>query len=134
MMAADPFGFSAARAKPAPRPSGAAQAAAQEIAARLAEIAPTPRPQSDPQTGALDRLAEEHGFPSREAGAGGEAILRRRRDVGPSAQLNIKCPVPVHNRFVRFCDAERLTYWEGVARLLDLAEGGRHRADRGSCD
>lgn len=125
MMANDPFGFAAARARPT-QPLSASDTA-QQIAARLAEIAPGAQPAPARSLDELDRLAESRGFTSREA-TGGEAVLRRRRDVGPSAQLNIKCPVPVHNRFVRFCDEQRLTYWEGVARLLDLAEaGGRRR-------
>ena len=48
--------------------------------------------------------------------------MRRRREVGPGAQLNVKCPIPVYNQFVRFCDQERLPYWEGIEKLLDLAQ------------
>jgi len=116
-MTNDPFGFSTAR----------------KVAARLAEIRPEEAPRTDAPVAALDRAAATLGFLSREpaaenpavpsppAGPVAEAIVRRRREVGPGAQLNVKCPVPVYNRFVRFCDVERLTYWEGIARLLDLA-------------
>ena len=103
MNTADTFGFSTAN----------------RVAAKIVEIKPeTEIPPTTP-TAALDRMAEQHGFHSREPGE--EKIVRRRREVGPSAQLNVKCPVPVYNRFIRFCDQERLSYWEGIERLLDLA-------------
>jgi hypothetical protein len=103
MSDADPFGFSTAN----------------RVAAKIAEIKPEAAMPSSSPIAALDRAAEEHGFLSREPGD--EKIIRRRREVGPSAQLNVKCPVPVYNRFIRFCDQERLPYWEGIERLLDLA-------------
>jgi len=113
MSAADPFGFSTAN----------------RVAAKIAEIEPEPAKPSPASLAALDRVAEQHGFQSREAGE--EKIVRRRRDVGPSAQLNVKCPIPVYNRFIRFCDEERLPYWEGIEKLLDLADisqtGGQKR-------
>lgn len=110
-MSNDPFGFSSAKPK---------SATAQQVASRLAEIAPEAQTPPDTPMAQIDRIAEELGFTSREPATPEEAIVRRRRDVGPTAQLNVKCPVPVYNRFVRFCDEERLTYWEGIARLLDL--------------
>ena len=103
MTTADNFGFSTAN----------------RVAAKIAEIKPEAGSLPAAPTGALDRMAEQHGFHSREPGE--EKIVRRRREVGPSAQLNVKCPVPVYNRFIRFCDQERLSYWEGIERLLDLA-------------
>ena len=99
----DPFGFSTAN----------------RVAAKIAEIKPEPEKSPTAPLAALDRVAEQHGFQSREGGE--QKIVRRRRDVGPSAQLNVKCPIPVYNRFIRFCDQERLPYWEGIERLLDLA-------------
>lgn len=102
-MSKDPFGFSAAN----------------RVAAKIAEVKPdADLPMAAPLS-AIDRVGDAHGFHSRESGY--EKIVRRRREVGPSAQLNVKCPVPVYNRFVRFCDLERLSYWEGIERLLDLA-------------
>jgi hypothetical protein len=110
-MSNDPFGFSLARPK---------STTARQVASRITEIAPETQTSPDPPVAKIDRIAEELGFTSREPAASEETIIRRRRDVGPTAQLNVKCPVPVYNRFVRFCDEERLTYWEGIARLLDL--------------
>jgi hypothetical protein len=103
MSKADPFGFSTA----------------DRVAAKIAEIKPEPEKSSQAALAALDRVAEQHGFRSREPVEG--KIVRRRREVGPSAQLNVKCPVPTYNRFIRFCDEERLPYWEGIEKLLDLA-------------
>ncbi|MBX9909344.1 MAG: hypothetical protein K2Z25_11595 [Beijerinckiaceae bacterium] len=102
----DPFGFSAAN----------------RIAAKIAEVKPDADLLMASSLSAIDRVGEAHGFHSRESGH--EKIIRRRREVGPSAQLNVKCPVPVYNRFVRFCDLERLSYWEGIERLLDRADDG----------
>lgn len=103
MNTADTFGFSTAN----------------RVAAKIAEIKPEAEILPATPTAALDRMAEQHGFHSREPGE--DKIVRRRREVGPSAQLNVKCPVPVYNRFIRFCDQERLSYWKGIERLLDLA-------------
>ena len=99
----DPFGFSTAN----------------RVAAKIAEIRPEAERGVSPLA-ALDRAADQLGFRSRE---GDEAkVMRRRREVGAGAQLNVKCPIPVYNRFIRFCDQERLPYWEGIEKLLDLAE------------
>jgi len=98
----DPFGFSTAT----------------QVAAKIANIRPDVNSPLDTPVSAIDRVAEAHGFHSREPGE--DKIVRRRREVGPSAQLNVKCPIPVYNRFIRFCDQERLPYWEGIERLLDL--------------
>ena len=103
-MSKDPFGFSAAN----------------RVAAKIAEVKPDAGFPPTAPISEIDRVGDAHGFHSRESGH--EKILRRRREVGPSAQLNVKCPVPVYNRFVRFCDLERLSYWEGIERLLDRAD------------
>ena len=113
MSNADPFGFSTAN----------------RVAAKISEIQPEAEKPSLTPLAELDRVADQHGFQSREAGK--DKIVRRRRDVGPGAQLNVKCPIPVYNRFIRFCDEERLPYWEGIEKLLDLAgisqTGARNR-------
>lgn len=93
---------------------------ANRVAAKIAEIKPETENAAPAPLAALDRAAEQLGFRSRE---GDEAkVMRRRREVGAGAQLNVKCPIPVYNRFIRFCDQERLPYWEGIEKLLDLAE------------
>jgi hypothetical protein len=100
----DPFGF----------------ATANRVAAKIAEIKPEAENGAEPPLTALDKAADQLGFHSREADE--TKLVRRRREVGAGAQLNVKCPIPVYNRFIRFCDQERLPYWEGIERLLDLAE------------
>lgn len=99
----DPFGF----------------ATANRVAAKIAEIKPEPEKGTEAPLAALDQAADRLGFRSREAEE--VKVVRRRREVGAGAQLNVKCPIPVYNRFIRFCDQERLPYWEGIERLLDLA-------------
>ena len=99
----DPFGFTTAN----------------RVAAKIADIKPEPGRVEEPSLAALDRAADQLGFRSREAEEG--KVMRRRREVGAGVQLNVKCPIPVYNRFIRFCDQERLPYWEGVEKLLDLA-------------
>lgn len=93
---------------------------ANHVAAKIAEIKPEAEKVAPALLAALDRAADQLGFRSRE---GDETkVMRRRREVGAGAQLNVKCPIPVYNRFIRFCDQERLPYWEGIEKLLDLAE------------
>lgn len=93
---------------------------ANRVAAKIAEIKPEAEKVVPAPLAALDRAADQLGFRSRE---GGESkVMRRRREVGAGAQLNVKCPIPVYNRFIRFCDQERLPYWEGIEKLLNLAE------------
>lgn len=108
----DPFGFSTAN----------------RVAAKITEIRPEPEKTEGPSLAALDRAADQLGFRSRESGDEAK-IVRRRREVGAGAQLNVKCPIPVYNRFIRFCDQERLPYWEGIEKLLDLA-GISQRGER----
>lgn len=113
MSEADPFGFSTAK----------------RVAEKISEIKPEPEALGvKSKLASLDRVAEKHGFPSRQAPE--EKLVRRRRDVGPSAQLNVKCPIPIYNRFIRFCDQERLSYWEGLERLLEIGEERRGKARR----
>jgi hypothetical protein len=95
-------------------------ATANRVAAKIAEIRPETEKEAEPPLAALDKAADQLGFRSREAGEA--KVMRRRREVGAGAQLNVKCPIPVYNRFIRFCDQERLPYWEGIEKLLDLAE------------
>ena len=94
---------------------------ANRVAAKIAEIKPEAEKAAPAPLAALDRAADQLGFRSREGGDEAK-VMRRRREVGAGAQLNVKCPIPVYNRFIRFCDQERLPYWEGIEKLLDLAE------------
>lgn len=69
-------------------------------------------------TSMIDAAAERHGFVSR---AGDSEVATRRKSVGPTAALNVRCPVRVFNPFVEFCEKERLSYWEGIEKLMQIA-------------
>jgi hypothetical protein len=82
----------------------------------------------EPATSRVDRAGEALGFKSREP----VEVVSRRKSVGPTTALNVRCPVRVFNPFAKFCEEEgRLSYWEGLERLMELAgidENGKRRA------
>tara|TARA_R110002073_G_scaffold320632_1_gene496147 strand:+ start:825 stop:1112 length:288 start_codon:yes stop_codon:yes gene_type:complete len=73
-----------------------------------------------------DEVAEETGFPSREAledaviaeSTGEEEGLRRKRKSKPKGQLNVQGPKDVLEKFIAYCDEADLSYWEGIEQLL----------------
>lgn len=65
----------------------------------------------------LDRVGEARGFLTRET----PGVVSRRKSVGPTTPINIRCPVTVAAPFTKFCERERLTYWEAIERLMLLA-------------
>lgn len=80
----------------------------------------------EPSIEKIDRAGDARGFKSRE----NVEPISRRKSVGPTTPLNIRCPVRVFNPFVKFCEEERLSYWEAIERLMDLAgvdETGKRR-------
>lgn len=62
----------------------------------------------------LDRVAEGHGFVSRET-------KRRRNATGPAMPVNVKLPEKEYNAFIKFCDEHDLTYRKAIAKLLKMA-------------
>ncbi len=75
------------------------------------------------QESLADKLAEKHGFTSREA-APAPVLLKKRRRIQhdePVDQLSIRGPVRVLNGFIDYCDANKLSYWEGMERLVTEA-------------
>lgn len=76
---------------------------------------PKPTPEEE---AALDRVGEAHGFVSREAIP---TVRRKRRiiDNEPTDQLNLRCSIRHINRFIAWCDEERITYRQGFQRLVD---------------
>jgi hypothetical protein len=69
-----------------------------------------------------DRLAEQHGFSSRESAP--PRFLGGRRQprgvqVEQTRQLSIRMPVSLYEDFVSFADTHRLTYNEAIRALLD---------------
>ena len=73
-----------------------------------------------------DRLAKSQGFTSREATQAPAApvLMKKRRRVHheePVDQLSIRGPVRVLNGFIDYCEAHKLSYWEGMERLVEEA-------------
>ena len=71
------------------------------------------------QDAIADKLAQSMGFESREQKM---PVLKKRRRTHhdePVDQLSIRGPVRVLNDFITFCEAEHLSYWEGMERLLE---------------
>lgn len=84
-----------------------------------------PRPQNPLKPAVLtqredmaDKLAKSMGFESREQKP---QVLKKRRRTHhdePVDQLSIRGPVRVLNDFITYCEAENLSYWEAMERLL----------------
>lgn len=71
-----------------------------------------------PSAGARKAVDEVSQFPSREAPA--------------DAQLNLKGPRPVLDRFRALCKADRRSYYDMLEQLMDHYEGRAGGADRHS--
>jgi len=75
-----------------------------------------------------DRLAQSQGFTSREAKPAAPMtplLMKKRRRVQhaePVDQLSIRGPVRVLNGFIDYCEAHKLSYWEGMERLVAEAD------------
>jgi esterase/lipase superfamily enzyme len=68
-----------------------------------------------------DRLARSQGFTSREAVSAAPVLMKKRRRVQhdePVDQLSIRGPVRVLNGFIDYCEENKLSYWEGMERLV----------------
>lgn len=105
--------------KPAPKPK-AVKPKAVTKAARKPKSKPAVRKAQDELA---DRLAKSQGFTSREAGEAPAApvLLKKRRRVQHDEavdQLSIRGPVRVLNGFIDYCEANKLSYWEGMERLV----------------
>jgi hypothetical protein len=86
----------------------------------LSDIQPGPAPAREPVAREIDKVAERLGFQSREA-----SPVRRKRRTGsdePTDQLNLRAEIPDINRFVEWCERERLSYREGFSRLVKLID------------
>jgi hypothetical protein len=85
----------------------------RKLAAKLDTI--TPAADRHPHDSRVDTAADRHGFTSREPA---EQPIRRDR-LGATATLHTRAPVPVFNRFVRFCEENRMSYWQGIEELMN---------------
>lgn len=86
---------------------------------KLAEIQPTVPELAAPIAREIDRVADKLGFPSREV------PTRRKRRIAvdePTDQLNLRAAIADINRFVEWCETERMSYREGFGRLVAKIE------------
>lgn len=104
-MTDDAFGFAAARNK---------------TADKLKTIRPSEGPPTPAKLDTIDAAGESLGFRSREreipSRSGG-----RRRELGPTLAINTRAPERVAIPFIKFCDENRYTYWEGLEELMRRA-------------
>ncbi|MET0528779.1 MAG: hypothetical protein ABW003_10645 [Microvirga sp.] len=92
--------------------------ASQKPSFGFADIQPT-AVAAEPVARSIDAIGERLGFASREA-----LVRRRRRQPveEPTDQINIRAAIADINRFVEWCETERLSYREGFARLVTLLD------------
>jgi len=131
------FGFDAdfgdlSKVKPT-GPKKTTKPAAKPKAATPKSAAKSPRkPKSKPpvrqaQEDLADRLAKSQGFTSREAVShpAPPVLMKKRRRVQhdePVDQLSIRGPVRILNGFIDYCEDHKLSYWEGLERLVQEAQ------------
>ncbi len=86
---------------------------------KLASIKPDIEPEKEPAVPdhKLDEVAARHGFVAREP----IQKVTRRREVEPSANLNIRPPISTYNRFVQWAMDNRMSYPEALKELMDRA-------------
>ncbi len=85
---------------------------------KLKDITPTVHTE-EPDTSNLERAdvaGAALGFVSRDSTR--ILTLRKRKEVGPTVAINMRVPEAVADRFIRFCEQNRLSYWEGVDELM----------------
>ena len=88
----------------------------------LAKIKPSaPDAVPPPDLEAIDAAGSRAGFMPREAGSR-LGPRRRKSQVGPTITINTRVPEDVAERFMNFCDANRFSYWEGLAELMNRAK------------
>ena len=69
-----------------------------------------------------DRLAQQHGFSSRESSPTRFVGARRQPrgvQVEQTRQLSIRMPISLYEDFVSFADQHKMTYNEAIRSLLD---------------
>jgi len=108
---------------PKPKTSKPKTAPASLTKPKARKTKPKPRVRKT-QDDLADKLAKSQGFTSREAQAA-PLLMKKRRRVQhdePVDQLSIRGPVRVLNGFIDYCEANKLSYWEGLERLVTEAE------------
>ncbi len=101
----DSFGFSAAK---------------KTTSEKLKNIVPDERPSNVASLAKVDAVGDALGFRSRED-ARGHTVRRRKREIGPTVAINTRAPERVAEPFIRFCEDNRFSYWEGIEELMKRA-------------
>ena len=101
----DTFGFNAAR---------------KTTEEKLKAIIPTEGTSSLSDLAKVDAAGDALGFKSRESPPG-RAVHRRKREIGPTVAINTRAPERVAEPFIRFCEDNRFSYWEGIEELMKRA-------------
>jgi hypothetical protein len=84
------------------------------------DIKVTPEEGRAVSTSEIDRMAERHGFLAREAP---EVALKRQRGSEDAVhQFTMRVRIKASNKFVAWCERERLTYREGFDRLVAMLD------------
>lgn len=111
---------------PAPRPVAKPKTVKPKPVAKAPLKAKSKPPVRKAQDDLADRIAKSQGFTSREASqpAAAPILMKKRRRVHhdePVDQLSIRGPVRVLNGFIDYCETHKLSYWEGMERLVEEA-------------
>ena len=71
----------------------------------------------------VDAVADSVGFVSREARPSAEYVYRSKRQASPEPRipLNMRVPVSLGNAFQRFCEDNRYSYTEALAKMMRRA-------------
>lgn len=85
--------------------------------AKLSSIRPSAESGKTTPLAEIDEAGRRAGFTSREPG--GRLMPRRRRAVGATITINTRVPEDIAERFIQFCDQNRLSYWEGIEDLMN---------------
>lgn len=87
--------------------------------AALSEFRPTSAPETVVSAPAARAIAEAHGFVERNP----LTPRKRRKPVEePTYSFTARVSIASHDRFVEFCERERISYREGFDRLVKLID------------
>jgi len=122
---------SPAKIKPTPKADPKPKAAKPRSVTKAPQKAKAKPAVRKAQDELADRLAKSQGFTSREAAPApapvpaAPMLMKKRRRVQhaePVDQLSIRGPVRVLNDFIDYCEEHKLSYWEGMERLVANSE------------
>ena len=90
---------------------------------RIRSIKPTVPPEPPADLAALDQVAGNVGFVSREAPVEDDLYSRRGRPRGPEPfqALNMRAPASLASAFRRWCEENRYSYPAGLAEIMRRA-------------